>query len=215
MFELPSATAPTVEVQSPKNARDVQGQRYQQPVASGEAGRPGLDQLRDQRGQPRIDTPIEPGKRMRRVAVALQEGGRPEQSRISIVLISPAEDLAGEHHGDEFLEAVGLACRNNEIVRRSSCSMRHMASTYLGALPQSRFTWMAPICMRSLYPEAIRHAACTTLRVTNLIGIKRKPLDRIGRSKAAYDLPQVFRTKSCLRDGLLGRGLHAQGAVYG
>lgn len=30
-----------------------------------------------------------------------------------------------------------------------------------------------------------------------------------------HDLPQVFRTKSCLRDGLLGRGSHAQGAVYG
>ena len=28
------------------------------------------------------------------------------------------------------------------------------------------------------------------------------------------DLPQDFRTKSCLRDGLLGRGLHAQGAIY-
>jgi hypothetical protein len=31
----------------------------------------------------------------------------------------------------------------------------------------------------------------------------------------AADLPPVFRTKSCLRDGLLGRGSHAQGAVYG
>jgi len=34
-------------------------------------------------------------------------------------------------------------------------------------------------------------------------------------SGAAADLPPVFRTKSCLRDGLLGRGSHAQGAVYG
>ncbi|RYZ66346.1 MAG: hypothetical protein EOP09_12825, partial [Proteobacteria bacterium] len=34
-------------------------------------------------------------------------------------------------------------------------------------------------------------------------------------SGRAIDLPQDFRTKSCLRDGLLGRGLHAQGAFYG
>jgi hypothetical protein len=36
-----------------------------------------------------------------------------------------------------------------------------------------------------------------------------------GFADHAADLHQVFRTKSCLRDGLLGRGSHAQGAVYG
>jgi hypothetical protein len=38
---------------------------------------------------------------------------------------------------------------------------------------------------------------------------------RFAGKEKVIDLPPVFRTKSCLRDGLLGRGSHAQGAVYG
>ena len=44
---------------------------------------------------------------------------------------------------------------------------------------------------------------------------RERPNAKEGPLRRPGDLPQDFRTKSCLRDGLLGRGSHAQGAVYG
>ena len=48
-----------------------------------------------------------------------------------------------------------------------------------------------------------------------IVEVPLSDLDLLGYEYAYDDLPPVFRTKSCLRDGLLGRGSHAQGAVYG
>ena len=60
--------------------------------------------------------------------------------------------------------------------------MRHMASTYSGAQPQSRMTWVLPSSSDSFEPAAIRRATWMIFCVTNRSGrsgdswLKRIPL---------------------------------------
>ena len=93
--------------------------------------------------------------------------GRSRPGRAPVV--APVEPDRAERRGDELLERARLARGDDVVVGPLRWSIRHIASTYSGAQPQSRLTSCCRAGAAPL-PAAMRHAAATIFRVTKRSG---------------------------------------------